>query len=375
MASTIRVLVVDDSAMMREMISDFLASAPGIEVAATAVNGRKALEILDQVNPDVVTLDVQMPEMDGLETLDAILKQRPLPVIMCSSLTTRGATTTLDALDRGALDYVAKPEGVGPAVHAALREELVRKVRTMAGTDVRRMLQIRRERAERLKQRPAPLMAKAATPPPAIATSGDSLHFADKCIALGISTGGPPALTTIFQSLLAPLPPIVIVQHMPADFTKALAWRLNSITPLSVKEAASGDVLKPNCVFIAPGGKHLRLQKEAGVVKCLIRDGENVSGHKPSVDVMMTCAAEIYGSRCLGVIMTGMGRDGADGFAAIRRAGGFVLGQDDASSDVYGMNKVAFVEGNVDKQFSLDGGASAITSQVRRMWSRTVVGV
>jgi two-component system chemotaxis response regulator CheB len=375
MAGNIRVLVVDDSAMMREMISDFLASAPGIEVAATAVNGRKALEILDQVNPDVVTLDVQMPEMDGLETLDAILKQRPLPVIMCSSLTTRGATTTLDALDRGALDYVAKPEGGGPAVHAALREELVRKVRTMAGTDVRRMLQIRRERAERLKQRPGATMSKIIAPRPAIATSGDTLQFADKCIALGISTGGPPALTTLFQSLQAPMPPIVIVQHMPADFTKALAWRLNSITPLSVKEAASGDVLQPNCVFIAPGGKHLRLQKEAGVVKCLIRDGENVSGHKPSVDVMMTCAAEIYGNRCLGVIMTGMGRDGADGCGAIRRAGGFVLGQDDASSDVYGMNKVAFVEGNVDKQFSLDDGANVITSQVRRMCSRAAVGV
>jgi two-component system, chemotaxis family, protein-glutamate methylesterase/glutaminase len=375
MADGICVLVVDDSAVMREMICDFLAGAAGIEVVATAANGRKALEMLDDVNPDLVTLDVQMPEMDGLATLDAILKKRPLPVIMCSSLTTRGAATTLDALERGALDYVAKPEGGAPAVHASLREELVRKVRTMAGTDVRRMLRIRRERADRLKLRSTLTPSTTITSTNAKATSGDISQFADECIALGISTGGPPALTSLFQSLQSPLPPIVVVQHMPADFTKALAWRLNSITSLTVKEAESGDVLKPNCVYIAPGGRHLHLRKEAGAVKCLIRDGENVSGHKPSVDVMMTSAAEIYGSRCLGVIMTGMGRDGADGCAAIRRAGGYVLGQDEASSDVYGMNKVAFVEGNVDRQFSLDDAANAVTSQVRRMSSRAGVAV
>jgi two-component system chemotaxis response regulator CheB len=241
----------------------------------------------------------------------------------------------------------------------------------MAGTDVRRMLQIRRKRAERLKQRPA----LARISPPNLPPSADVSQFDDKCIAVGISTGGPPALTSFFQSLHGPLPPIVVVQHMPADFTKAFAWRLNSIASLSVKEAASGDVLKPNCVYIAPGGKHLHLRKEANAVKCLIRDGENVSGHKPSVDVMMASAAEIYGNRCLGVVMTGMGRDGSDGCAAIRRAGGYVLGQDAASSDVYGMNKVAFVEGNVDRQFSLDDAAGVITTQVRRLWNRTAVGV
>lgn len=371
MAGNVRVLVVDDSALMREMICDFLAGAPGIEVAGTAANGRKALDMLDATNPDVVTLDVQMPEMDGLTTLDEILKRRPLPVIMFSSLTTRGATTTLDALDRGALDYVAKPEGGGPAVHAALREDLIRKIRTMAGTDVRRMLEIRRERAERMKQRPAQAMPLA----PGAKIASQAPQYNDKCIAIGISTGGPPALASLFQSLRGPLPPIVVVQHMPADFTKAFAWRLNSISPLTVKEAESGDVLQPNHVYIAQGGKHLHLRKEAGTVKCLVRDGENVSGHKPSVDVMMKSAAEIYGSRCLGVVMTGMGRDGSDGCGAIRKAGGFTMGQDEASSDVYGMNKVAFVEGNIDRQFHLDDAATAIATQVRRMWDRAAVGV
>ncbi len=371
--SSVRVLVVDDSALMREMICDFLTDAPGIEVVGTAANGRKALEMLDSAKPDVITLDVQMPEMDGLATLDEILKRRPLPVIMFSSLTTRGADTTLDALDRGALDYVAKPEGGGPAVHATLREELVRKIRTMAGTDVRRMLQIRRERAEKMKQRPSPTLSSPSTP--AVKFDTKAPQYSDKCIALGISTGGPPALASMFQSLRGPLPPIVVVQHMPADFTKAFAWRLDSISSLTVKEATSGDVLQPNHVYIAPGGKQLHLRKEAGSVKCLVRDGEPVSGHKPSVDVMMKCAAEIYGARCLGVIMTGMGRDGSDGCGAIRKAGGFTLGQDEASSDVYGMNKVALVEGNLDRQFHLDEAASVISTQVRRMWDRAAVGV
>jgi two-component system chemotaxis response regulator CheB len=239
----------------------------------------------------------------------------------------------------------------------------------MAGTDVRRMLQIRRERAEKMKQRPAQPISFAAKP------VSHAPQYNDKCIALGISTGGPPALASLFQSLRGPLPPIVVVQHMPPDFTKAFAWRLNSISSLTVKEAESGDALQPNFVYIAQGGKHLHLRKEAGRVKCLVRDGDTVSGHKPSVDVMMGCAAEIFGSRCLGVIMTGMGRDGSDGCGAIRKAGGYTLGQDEASSDVYGMNKVAHTEGNIDRQFHLDEAATVISAQVRRMWDRAAVGV
>jgi two-component system chemotaxis response regulator CheB len=359
----IRVLVVDDSALVREIICDFIRAAPGLEVAGTACDGKEALSLLDKVQPDVVTLDVQMPNMNGLETLDAILQRHPVPVIMVSSLTQLGANITLEALDRGAMDYVAKPES-GTELDAALNRELIRKIRAMAGTDVRRMLKIRKERAARVQAGVRQLTASRAK------NDIPSQELANKCIAIGISTGGPPALTTLFQTLEAQLPPIVVVQHMPPHFTKPLAWRLNSNSKLAIKEAESGDVLQPNHVYIAPGGRHLSLHEHSGQVKVALRDSEPMSGHKPSVDVMMKAAAQIYGSRCLGVIMTGMGRDGSDGCKEVRDRGGYVLGQDEASSDVYGMNKVAYIEGNVDRQFGLDEAAAVISQSVKRLWGR-----
>jgi len=364
-----RVLVVDDSALIREIISDFIRSTPWLELAGIARDGDEAIRQVEKLSPDVVTLDVQMPRKDGLQTLDEILKLRPVPVLMVSALTQLGANTTLDALDRGAMDYVAKPDGTGTSATAQLKEELLRKIRAVAGIDVKRILAIRRERnAKRRETVPTPI----APVKPAIQPATESA-LADKCIALGISTGGPPALTRLFEGLRPPLPPIVIVQHMPAQFTRAFAWRLNSMSPLEVKEAATGDVLKPNCVYIAAGGFHLELKKSIREVRCQVVEGDVVSGHKPSVDVMMKCAAQIFGDRCLGIIMTGMGRDGADGCAAIRAAGGYVLGQDAESSDVYGMNKAAMVEGHVDRQFHLEQGATTIMAQVQKMWGRAEV--
>lgn len=359
----IRVLVVDDSALMREVICDFLRAAPGIEVAGTACDGKEALSLLESLHPDIITLDVQMPNMNGLEALNAIFASNPVPVIMVSALTQIGANVTLEALERGALDYVAKPQP-GTEVEAAWKQELIRKVRAMAGADVRQMLRIRKERACRVQ---AALRQLTAAPEKNLPSS---IELANKCIAIGISTGGPPALTSLFHTLQAPLPPIVIVQHMPQHFTRPLAWRLNSISKLEIKEGETGDILNPNHVYIAPGGRHLSLERLGGQVRICIRDGELVSGHKPSIDVMMKAAAEIYGSQCLGVIMTGMGRDGADGCKQIRACGGFVLGQDEATSDVYGMNKVAYVEGNVDLQFPLDEAAGIITKTINRLWGR-----
>lgn len=363
----IRVLVVDDSAVMRQMIGDIVHETPGLELADTAADGEKALALLDTLRPDVVTLDVQMPRMDGLATLDHLLAKRPTPVLMVSALTQQGAAITLDALERGAMDYIAKPDASNGGASAFARE-LVRKIRSIAGSNVQRVLQIRAERKQ--KRATQPRIAR-----PASGTPDQSLNLADKCIALGISTGGPPALAVLFEELHTPLPPIVIVQHMPPHFTATLAWRLNSLSSITVKEAASGDVLRPNHAYIAPGAKHLSLRQAGQEVMLRVFDGELVSGHKPSVDVMMHSAAEIYGSRCLGVIMTGMGRDGADGCRAIRAAGGYVLGQDEASSDVYGMNKVAWVEGHVDKQFGLSEAAGAVMLNVKRLWSRQPVGV
>jgi two-component system chemotaxis response regulator CheB len=374
----IGVLVVDDSAVIRSLIADGIAATPGMKVVGTAEDGKEALDILDAVRPDVITLDIQMPRMDGLATLEAILSRRSIPIIMVSSLTKLGAEITLDALDRGAVDYLAKPD-YGEKTRTALRDELPRKIRMAADCDVQRIVEIRRGQRKRIAQRTAEL-GTASTGARALSTGrarGDQsaksapsqfpLEFACKCVAIGISTGGPPALAALFEAIRPPMPPIIVVQNMPASFTKALAWRLDSLSDLSIKEAAAGDLLEPNQVLIAPGGKHLQVCRAGNSVQAVITDGPVVNGHKPSVDVMMKSVVEAFGNSCLGVIMTGMGRDGADGCRAIRAAGGMVLGQDEATSDVYGMNKVAFVEGSVDRQFALDEAATVIAHHVRRI--------
>jgi two-component system chemotaxis response regulator CheB len=373
----IRVLVVDDSAVIRSLLTDSIGGAPGMKVVGVAEDGQQALDMLDAVQPDVITLDIQMPRMDGLATLDAILARRPIPVIMVSSLTVFGAETTLDAIDRGAIDYMAKPDH-GAKTRVALCDELPRKIRMAAGCDVQRIVEIRRQQRQRIAARVAaratdPLAAKPDAGRGLAAFSGSleqapfSPELAEKCIAIGISTGGPPALAQLFEALRPPLPPIVVVQHMPPSFTKPLAWRLDALSELSIKEAAPGDILKPNHVLVAPGGKHLQVRRVGNSVKAVIRDRPAVSGHKPSVDVLMQSVAEAFGGGCLGVIMTGMGRDGSDGCREIRAAGGYTLGQDEATSDVYGMNKVAYVEGNIDSQFALYEAATVIAHHVRRL--------
>ncbi|MBC8351603.1 MAG: chemotaxis response regulator protein-glutamate methylesterase [Planctomycetes bacterium] len=358
--ATIRVLVIDDSALARELISDQINAAPDMEVVGAARDGLKGLEQLERLRPDVVTLDVKMPNMDGLETLDAIFDKHPVPVIMFSALTQRAADITLDALDRGALDYVAKPEGGRAALEQA-GDELRRKIRCVFGADVKRVLKIRKARKTRLA---------VQTPSGGTMSSAQSsISFQNCCIALGISTGGPPALSQFFQTLAPPMPPIVVVQHMPAQFTRPFAQRLNTYSALTIKEADTGDTLEPDRVLISPGGRHLHLERQGRKVVALIRDGDFVSGHRPSVDVMMNCASEVFKGRCLGVVMTGMGRDGSDGCGAIRARGGYVLGQDEASSDVYGMNKVAYVEGHVDRQFSLEDLPKLLTKQTQKMFA------
>jgi two-component system chemotaxis response regulator CheB len=327
--------------------------------AGIARNGHDALEAIAKIRPDVVTLDMQMPGMNGLEVLDALLETHPLPVLMVSALTRAGAAVTLEALEHGASDYVAKPER-GDAAKALFAGDLIHKIRTVAGMNVRRMMARRRQRAAgaSLTPRHAPAKASADNCP---------TDLAQCCIALGISTGGPPALTTLLSAIQPPMPPMVIVQHMPPQFTGPLAARLDSISALSVREATQGDRLQPNLVLLAPGGQHLKVRGRGTHATVLLNDGPPVSGHKPSVDVMMKSAAEVFGPHCLGVIMTGMGRDGADGCRDIRAAGGYTLGQDQATSDVYGMNRVAYVEGNIDRQFGLQEAATLITRHVRRL--------
>ena len=360
---TIRVLVVDDSAVLRELLSDFIEAEPDMTVVAKARDGQAALQQIEQHRPDIVTLDVQMPRMDGLATLDAILDRFPTPVIMVSALTQRDADVTLESLERGALDYVAKPASLKEA-DGDFRERLVGKLRTMAGSDVRRILRIRAQRKKRVAS-----LTRGGASAGELAEVPDGYRHA--CVAIGISTGGPPALSQVFSALEPPLPPIVIVQHMPANFTRPFAARLDSLSALTVSEAETGMILKPNHAYVAPGGKHLHVRPRGTEAMLRVADGEPVSGHKPSVDVMMQGAAAVFGRRCLGVIMTGMGHDGVDGCAAIRTAGGYVLGQDQATSDVYGMNKVAFISGHVDRQFALDELPELIATHCRKHFAGT----
>jgi two-component system chemotaxis response regulator CheB len=358
-----RVLVVDDSALMRRVITDAINESDDLAVVGTAVNGEDAIVKFRELNPDIVTLDIQMPGMDGLTALEQILAIRPVPVIMVSSLTQRSAEVTLNCLDRGAMDYVAKPENAAQA-ETVLRGELVRKIRASATADVARVMQIRKRRRP---ARAGDLAKPGAAPVAAVPKTSAKEDIRGLCIAIGISTGGPPALTRIFEALAPPMPPIVVVQHMPGKFTGPFSARLNSISDLTIKEAESGDILQANHVFIAHGGMHLYLEQRGRITKLNVRDGEPVSGHKPSVDVMMECAANIFGERCLGVIMTGMGRDGVDGCRYIKEKGGYVLGQDQASSDVYGMNKIAFTSGNIHEQFSLDDAPAVLVSSLAKL--------
>jgi two-component system, chemotaxis family, protein-glutamate methylesterase/glutaminase len=360
-AKIIRVLVVDDSMVMRAVLRELIQSAPDMKVVGTAADGQEALGQIEAFRPDVVTLDVEMPTMDGLAALEAILARQPVPAIMVSAVTKLGAKTTLDALDRGAVDCVLKPDPGADATDS-FREELLRKIRSSAGIDVHRILAIRRERKVRRSQLPRPAAAK-----PLLETGAEDL--AGMCVAVGISTGGPSALTLLFEALRPPMPAIVGVQHMPRRFTGPLACRLDGLSALSIKEAEADDVLRPNHVLIAPAGRHLLLRRSGDSVRVRLEDGPPQSGHRPSVDVMMQSAAKLFGANCLGVIMTGMGRDGVDGCAAIRAAGGYVLGQDEATSDVYGMNKIAYLSGHVDRQFSLDDAARSVSMEVTRLLS------
>lgn len=335
----IRALVVDDSALMRRLLSDVLNSSGRIEVVGVARDGRDAVVQAARLKPDVITLDVEMPEVSGLDALPAILAVHEVPVVMVSALTEEGADVTFKALELGAVDFHHKPTRNQLAEMRAEGEQLVAKVLTAAQGRVFRPRKV------------------AAKPPSASRLMPvRAVDAAPCCVAIGISTGGPQALSRVIPLLRPPTPPILIVQHMPAQFTRVFAERLNRTSDVEVKEAEDGDAASPDRVLIAPGGRHLSIEGRFPRIRVSLSSPEDppVSGHKPSVDVLFQSVARVCQGAAVGVIMTGMGRDGAEGCRAIQEAGGLTFGQDEATSVVYGMNKAAFLEGHVKHQFSLD---------------------
>jgi len=344
MPSRCRVLIVDDSALMRKRLASLISASQLVEVCGFAHDGNDAVAKVRELNPDVVTLDVDMPGRDGIATIPAILEVKPIPIVMVSSLTQDGAKTTLEALNQGAVDFVSKPTGISPDHLRQLQAELVGKIRAVSGRPLSPL---------RLKRLPSAIPAVKEVKPSADVPAPAPPAYSDLLVAIGISTGGPPALQFVFENLTPPIPPIVVVQHMPPHFTGAFSQRLNQICPFVVKEAAEGDVIRPNQVLIAAGGRHMTVHRRMGKSHVSLDDGDLVSGHRPSVDKMFFSAAEAYGSHLVGFIMTGMGRDGADGCKRILEKGGRTYGQDAATSVVYGMNKIALREGGVQKEFSL----------------------
>jgi len=333
--SPIRVLVVDDSATMRGLITATLSRDPEIEVIGTADNPLEAREAIKALNPDVLTLDIEMPNMNGLEFLEKIMRLRPMPVIMVSTLTQRGADASLAALEIGAFDCVGKPMHGAPASEAFAG--LVDKVKAAARAKMRAYRE--------------PVVPKTLAGP--FSPNG-------KVIALGASTGGVEALLAVISCFPANCPPTVITQHMPANFTPSFAERLNRSSAATVTEATDGAPLIPGRVYLAPGGsQHLEITGH-GQMRCRLREGDLVNGHRPSVDVLFQSVAQLAKGKAVGAILTGMGRDGASGLLAMRQAGADTLGQDEASCIVYGMPKAAFELGGVERQLPLEKIGAAI---------------
>jgi two-component system chemotaxis response regulator CheB len=338
MSSPVKVLVVDDSAVMRQLLSTLLEADPEIKVIGTAPDPLVARDKIKSLNPDVVTLDVEMPHMDGVSFLRRIMTLRPMPVVMISTLTQAGAEITLEALEIGAVDFIAKPTGVGGDM-GALATELQTKVKHAART--------------RVGTHRAPRVAAPERKERIYRPNG-------KIVVIGASTGGVEALKEVLMGLPEKCPPILITQHMPPRFTAAFAERLNRECPMTVSEAQHDDVVEPNHVYIAPGGHHLKLVKHGARFLCQLSDDAPVTGHRPSVDVLFSSAARAAGKNIVASILTGMGKDGAEGMLELRNVGAFTLGQDEASSLVYGMPKAAFEKGGVMQQHPLSHMAEAI---------------
>ena len=337
-AQPVRVLVVDDSALMRKLIPQIIETDTSIQVVGTAMDGNFGLRKIEELNPQVITLDLEMPGMGGLDMLKEIMRRHRLPVIVVSSHTTQGAAVTLKALSLGAFDFVAKPSDVTSRMQESARE-LIAKIKAAAqsrGIQIASPADIT-EDLRRKKARPV------ANRPPT------------KIVAIGVSTGGPQSLQFVLSKLPQDFPGcIVVVQHMPEGFTEMFARRLNECSSLTVKEAQSGDMLQAGRVLICPGSRHLKVKRLPLGDVAVLSDEPRVNGHRPSADVLFKSVAEEFGTHGVGVIMTGMGDDGANGLGAIRGAGGMTIAQSEQSCVVFGMPKAAIERGHAMRVVDLD---------------------
>lgn len=346
----IRVLIVDDSALIRKVLTALINQFPDMEVVGTANDAWQARDIVNQKKPDVITLDIEMPRMDGLSFLAKLMRARPTPVVMISTLTEEGAEATLRALELGAVDFLPKPK-------IAIEENLQRYAGEIAE-------KIRGAAAARLQQATFKSPSKRHQPGPAFASV---LKGTEKIIAIGASTGGTEAIKHLLMDLPVATPAVVITQHMPAGFTRSFANRLDELCPMRVKEAEHDERILPGWAYLAPGGYHLEIRRSGANYHTFISDAPPVNRHRPAVDVMFRSVAEHVGQNAMAVLLTGMGKDGADGMGAIRAAGGLTIAQDEATSLVYGMPKAAVDAGHADKVLALHDIAPTLVKTIVSM--------
>lgn len=351
----IRVLNVDDSALMRQVLAALLSKDHDIEVVGAAPDPYIAREKIKALNPDVITLDVEMPKMDGLTFLEKLMKGHPMPVVMVSSLTEAGCQTTLRALELGAVDFITKPKIDLREGMEEMAQDLIDKVKAAA---------VARPRASFVKREASGSSTSDVSRDTLHVPSSAMIKTTDTIIAIGSSTGGTEAVKDVLEVLPPNTPPILITQHMPERFTKTWADRLNSLSRISVKEAQDGDSVLPGHALVAPGGYHMTLVRSGARYSVKINQDPPVNRHRPSVDVMFDSVAQVAGGNAIGVILTGMGNDGAKGMAAMHQAGAYTIAQDEASCVVFGMPKEAIKAGGVDKVLPLPDIAAAMLARV-----------
>jgi len=345
MTSVTKVLVVDDSAYVRKVVTQMLSRSPFLEVVATARDGREALEVAEDIRPDVITCDLNMPEMDGVAFVQAQMARRPIPIVIISVVNGAGEQV-LSALDAGAIDFLQKPTTLASDRLLEVADELIEKVKAAAGAPMNRSVA------------DAPVLEPL---PVSVAAGARAIDI----VVIGISTGGPQALRLVMPRLPADLPvPVAIVLHMPPGYTELYAAKLNEVTPLTVKEAAEGDVVEPGVILLAPAGRHMTFRRSGGKVVCHLDLRPLDTLHRPAVDVLFQSAAEVYGERTLGVVMTGMGSDGRDGSAWIKARGGRILTEAEHTCVVYGMPRSIVEAGLSDRTVPLEGMAEAILREL-----------